>query len=262
MRNLWKWAIGAVVAIAVLIPVGTYVFIHFVEGDAPAPLTLDSSSGQAATSTSLTATGSTSTTATTTTATSGTTATTAATAATATTAASGGATVTYRPTSDSILGYRVQERLFGQANEAFGRTSSITGSMTISGATVSAVDLSVDMKTVKSNQSQRDEQFNSRIMETSRFPTATFKLSQPVVLSGVPTDATVVDAKATGDLSLHGVTKSVTFDIKTQRDGANIKVNGTIPVVFADYRISNPSGGPATTEDHGVLEFLVVFARA
>jgi hypothetical protein len=34
-------------------------------------------------------------------------------------------------------------------------------------------------------------------------------------------------------------------------------VNGSIPVVFADYGISNPSGGPATTEDHGILEFLV-----
>ena len=73
---------------------------------------------------------------------------------------------------------------------------------------------------------------------------------------------TVVSTRATGDLTLHGVTKSVTFDLSAQRDGANIKVNGTIPVVFADYRISNPSGGPATTADNGLLEFLVVFERA
>ncbi len=82
------------------------------------------------------------------------------------------------------------------------------------------------------------------------------------MLSSVPTDDRVVDAQATGDLTLHGVTKRVTFSLKAQRDGANIKVNGTIPIVFADYQIDNPSGGPATTEDHGVLEFLVVFEPA
>ena len=40
--------------------------------------------------------------------------------------------------------------------------------------------------------------------------------------------------------------------------------NGTrrIPVVFADYKIGNPSAGPANTEDRGVVEFLVVFEPA
>jgi polyisoprenoid-binding protein YceI len=129
------------------------------------------------------------------------------------------------------------------------------------GATVNTVELTVNMKTVRSDQSQRDGQFNSRIMETSRYPTATFKLTQPLVLATVPSDSTVVNVKATGDLTLHGVTKSVTFDLAAQRDGANIKVNGKIPVVFADYRIANPSGGPATTADNGVIEFLVVFEK-
>ena len=68
-----------------------------------------------------------------------------------------------------------------------------------------------------------------------------------------------MNAKATGNLTLRGITKSVTFDLTAQRVGNNVKVNGNIPVVFADYKISNPSGGPATTEDHGVIEFLLVF---
>jgi len=134
--------------------------------------------------------------------------------------------------------------------------------MTLDGATVSTVELTVDMKTVKSDQSQRDGQFNSRIMETSRYPTATFKLTRPLTLPSVPSDSTVVTAQATGDLTVHGVTKSVTFDLSAQRDAANIKVNGNIPLVFADYKIDNPSGGPATTADNGLIEFLVVFEKA
>ncbi len=232
MSKVWKWVLAVAVGIAIAIPVGTYVFIHFIEGDPPARLTLDSKGSSArggpTTVPSAGATGST----------------------------TGGA---WRPTPASVVGYRIKETLFGQSAEAVGRTSAVTGSMSIDGAIVSAVDLVVDMRTVKSDRGPRDGQFQGRIMNTASFPTATFKLTQPLVLSSVPTDDSVVDAQATGDLTLHGVTKRVTFGLKAQRNGANIKVNGTIPIVFADYQIDNPSGGPATTEDHGVLEFLVVF---
>lgn len=248
MRNAWKWILGSIVAVAVLIPAGTYVYIHFIDEEAPAPLTLDTGSS-GSTSTPSTASAATPTTQVT-----------GASPTTSSVAASGG--VTYRPTPASVVGYRVKEVLFGQSNEAAGRTSEVSGSMTLNGATVGSVDLSVNMASVKSGNGQRDGQYNGRIMETSRFPTATFKLTKPLTLSNVPTDATVVTAKATGDLTVHGVTKSVTFDLSAQRDGANVKVNGTIPIVFADYKIDNPSGGPATTEDHGVIEFLVVFATA
>ena len=244
MGKAGKWIRGAVAAVVVLVTAGTYVYIHFVEGDPPAKLTLDSRRSSPVPSSTAPA------------------ATAGSTTSTAVAAAASGGAATYRPTSASVVGYRVKEVLFGQSNEAVGRTSSVTGSMTLDGASVSAVDLSVNMKTVKSDQSQRDGQFNGRIMNTSTYPTATFKLSQPLVLSSVPSDSTVVDARATGDLTLHGVTKTVTFDLKAQRDGADIKVNGTIPIVFADYNVNNPSGGPANTEDHGVLEFLVVFEKA
>jgi polyisoprenoid-binding protein YceI len=251
MARYWKWLLGAVVGIAVAIPVGTYVYIHFIEGDPPPPLTLDSAASGQVTTTTATAPASTG-------GSTSTTAPPAQPAAQASSAVSG----SWRPTSGSVLGYRVKEVLFGQTNEAVGRTSDISGTMTIDGASVSAVDLTVNMKTVSSDRSQRDGQFQGRIMNTSSFPTATFSLTQPLTLSAIPSDNAVVNAKATGNLTLRGTTKAVTFDLKAQRDGANVKVNGTIPIVFADYRIPNPSGGPASTEDHGVIEFLVVFAKA
>ena len=247
MSKAWKIVIAAVVGVVIAIPVGTYVYIHFIAGDPPPPLTLDSGPGSAAQlatpTTTAPAAGATA-------------------ASTSTTVVATAAALNYKPTSASVLGYRVKEVLFGQSNEAVGRTSDITGSMTLNGATVSAVDLTVNMRTVRSDQSQRDGQFNGRIMNTSTYPTATFILTQPLTLSNVPSDSTVVNAKATGELTLRGVARSVTFDLMAQRDGDNVKVNGTIPVVFADYRIPNPSGGPASTEDHGVIEFLLVFEKA
>jgi polyisoprenoid-binding protein YceI len=180
--------------------------------------------------------------------------------ATTVVAATGDIAGSWKPTSKSVVGYRVQETLFGAKNEAYGRTSNVTGSMSISGTTISAVDLTVDMASISSDRTQRDGQFRGRIMQTSQFPTATFKLAQPIVLSSVPTGQ--ISQKATGQLTLHGVTKPVTLDIKAQRNGAAIEVNGSTPIKFADYGISDPSGGPAQAEDHGVMEFLVIFEKA
>ncbi len=248
MKWQLKWVLAAIVGIAVAIPVGTWVYINVISEDAPPPLTLDvAESGPATTITTPRAPGSTAPGATTPTS-----------AAQAESPLSG----TWRPTSGSVLGYRVKEVLFGQSKEAVGRTDDISGSMTMNGAVVSAVELSVDLRTVSSDSDQRDGQFQGRIMNTARFPNATFKLTEPLTLSAVPSDASVVEARATGDLTLRGTTRSVTFDLKAQRDGANIKVNGSIPIVFADYNIPNPSTPTARTEDNGILEFLVVFTRA
>ena len=45
--------------------------------------------------------------------------------------------------------------------------------------------------------------------------------------------------------------------------GTQIEVAGDIPVLFSDYNIQNPSfAGFVTTQDHGLLEFLLVFTKA
>jgi polyisoprenoid-binding protein YceI len=231
-----KWIVAAVAAIAVVVVGGPFVYIHFIEGKAAAPLKLSSVG----------------------------TATTVAGAATGSSVASGAPVAVdgvWKVASGSKAGYRIKETLFGQSNTAVGRTSAITGSFTISGTTATAGDFSVDMTQMSSDRSQRDGQFQHRIMDTSTFPTATFKLTQPIQLSTLPADGVQISAKATGDLMMHGTTKSVTFQVMAQRSGSTIQVSGSIPITFADWNISNPSGGPATTEDHGTLEFLLNFTH-
>ncbi|HVV36377.1 MAG TPA: YceI family protein [Acidimicrobiales bacterium] len=167
---------------------------------------------------------------------------------------------TWKASSDSIVGYRVQETLFGSSATATGRTSKVTGSITISGTTVNSGSFSIDMNSVSSDRTQRDGQFRGRIMNTAQFPTATFKLTRPIALSSVAMNEEI-KATATGDLTLHGVTQSVTFDVVAKRVTGQIKVNGEIPIHFADYGIGNPSGGPARVGDDGTLEFTLVFTR-
>ncbi len=163
---------------------------------------------------------------------------------------------------EMYVGYRVDEVLAGQNVTATGRTPSVTGSLTISGTKVSTAEFTAQMATVKSDKDQRDGQFSGRIMEAAKFPTATFKLTSPIDFKTVPVGTAKITASTTGDLTLHGVTKSVTFDISGFASGNEMTIAGEIPVKFADYSIANPSFGPITTEDHGALEFLLVLKKA
>jgi len=161
-----------------------------------------------------------------------------------------------------VVGYRVNEVLFGQSNVAVGRTGSITGSISVSGTTIRAASFTVDMTTVTSDRTQRDGQFNGRIMQTSTYPTATFTLTKPIDLGSIPATGVQHTFQATGNLALHGVTKVVTFQVTGKYTGSAIEVAGAIPITFADWNISNPSFGPVTTENHGVLEFALNLAKA
>ncbi len=167
----------------------------------------------------------------------------------------------WKATTKSVLGYRVKETLFGQATEGVGRTSAVTGTMTIIGTKATEVTLAVDLTGLKSDDNRRDNQVQGRILETSKFPTATFKSIEPIDFGKVPADKEKVSAKVKASLTLHGVTKTLSFDIAAQRNGATIEVVGSIPITFSEYGIENPSNVAATVGDTGTLEFAVTFAR-
>jgi polyisoprenoid-binding protein YceI len=238
MKRALRWiAIGAA-TVVVLVVGGTYVYIHFIEGDPPAPLSVNTvttdepsaSSGSSTTSDPSSADDS-------------------------------SVDGTWQPTGDSVVGYRVKETLFGQSTTAVGRTNDVTGKLLIDNEQATEASFTVDLTTVKSDRNQRDNQFQGRIMDTAQFPTATFELRQPIDLGTIPADGKVVSYTATGTLTLRGATKTVTVQLDAKRVGENIDVSGSIPITFDEWGIPNPSFGPASTEDHGELEFLLVFAK-
>jgi polyisoprenoid-binding protein YceI len=232
----WKvrWALTAAGAAAVLAVGGPWVYVHVVNNDQPAALT-------APTVTQASAAGSD-------------------TGASKATAADGTIDGTWKVANGSVAGYRVKEVLFGQSTEAVGRTSSIEGSLTVSGTTVTGGSFTVDMTTVTSDESRRDNQFRNRIMETSTYPTGTFELTSPIGLGSASVSQKTVTA--TGNLTLHGVTKTVTFKATATRSGSSVNVTGSLPITFEDYGIANPSFGPAQVGDDGTLEFSLTFAKA
>ena len=181
---------------------------------------------------------------------------------TTTAAAADGVDGTWTIGPESEVGYRVDETINGFATTANGRTNAITGTFVIAGTSVDSGDFTVDMTTFKSDESRRDGQFNGRIMSVDQFPTSTFVLTQPIDFGEIPADGVTITATATGDLTLRGVTKPVTFDVQATFANGRIGVLGQIPVVFADFGIPNPSIATISTEDNGLLEFVLIFDRA
>ena len=164
--------------------------------------------------------------------------------------------------ANSTVGYRIKEVLGGVDVEAAGRTDQVAGSLTISGTQATAGEFSVDMASITSDDSRRDGQFRGRIMSVDQFPTATFVLTAPIDFGAVPSDGTSLIATATGDLTLRGVTRSVTFEVDAKLEGGRIGVLGSIPILFSDYEIPDPSNVAAKVEDAGLLEFVLIFDRA
>jgi polyisoprenoid-binding protein YceI len=179
-------------------------------------------------------------------------------------AASGAAAVdgVWNVTQDSTLRYRVTESINGFDTEGVGETNRITGTLTLAGSAATAADFTVDMTSFTSNESRRDNQFNGRIMSVTEFPSSRFVLTSPIEFGAVPSTGETLTATATGELTLRGVTNPVTFDVTATLENGKVGVFGNIPVLFADYGIPNPSFGTITTEDNGLLEFILVFERA
>jgi polyisoprenoid-binding protein YceI len=245
-RHWLRWLIGAVVVLVVLGAAGPFIYIHFLNGSTPTALSLTpASSGSSESSGSTSESPSPSGT------------------ALAGTATSGAVAGSWTAGAGSVVGYRVNEVLFGQNATAVGRTTSVTGHLVIAGTTATAATFSVPMDTVHSDKTQRDSQFDGRIMDVSQYPTGTFALTDPIDLAPLPAAGTVKSYTAHGKLTLHGTTRAVTFTLTAERKGTQVEVAGHIPVLFSDYDITNPSfGGVVTTQDHGLLEFLLVFSRA
>ena len=210
---------------------GPYVYIHFIEGPAPAKLELPKAT--ATSSTSVTSGG-------------------------AASASSSSLSGTWNVGAGSLAGYRVQEVLLGQSATAVGRTSEIWGSLTIAGSTVTRGTFTANMASVVSDQSQRNADFDGPIMDVSQYPTATLTLSSPIDLGTIPADGVQEHYDATGALDMHGVTKTVNFAVSAERLGSEIDVLADITIPFSEWDIANPSiGGFVTTANSGTLEVLL-----
>jgi polyisoprenoid-binding protein YceI len=137
-----------------------------------------------------------------------------------------------------------------------GHTNKIKGSITVD----DSLDLSkkpleaqldVDLGSIDTGISLRNEHMRDNFLQTAKYPKATFKATS---ITAVPTtlkDGETVKANASGEFTLHGVTVkrtipvSITFhkNCKSQAKFEEcdlIQIKSTFPIAFKDFNIQRP----------------------
>ena len=165
--------------------------------------------------------------------------------------------------SSAFVGYRVNEELVGVgAQTAFGRTPDVSGTMVIDGTTATKAAFDADLSTLESDEPFRDGTLGGQSLETDRFPTATFTLTEPIEFGSVPSGGETVKVDATGTLTLHGVTRDVTIPLDAKFVNDVIVVTGLLEIQFADYGIEKPVAGRVLSiEDRGQMELQLFFTK-
>jgi polyisoprenoid-binding protein YceI len=177
-------------------------------------------------------------------------------------------TGTWTVDSGSQAGYRVREKLasLSAPSDAVGRTTAVTGTLALSqaasGYSVTAASISVDVGKLASDQSRRDQRIRSQGLESDRYPTATFKLTSPIALAADAANGQTIHVSATGDLTIHGVTKRVTIPIDARMTGSKIELVGSITFPFSQFGMTPPSiGGFVSVENNATMEFQVLLTQ-
>jgi len=147
--------------------------------------------------------------------------------------------------SGSKADYRVREQLarLSAPSDAVGTTTGVTGSIMI-GADGKIVaegsKLVVDLTTLQSDSSMRDGFIARSTLNTSQFPTATFVPTEVKGLTGPLPTSGQQTFQLVGNLTMHGVTKPVTFNVTTQVNGGDVTGQATTDFKFEDFGMSPP----------------------
>lgn len=96
---------------------------------------------------------------------------------------------------------------------------------------------SVPIKNFEFDKSLMKEHFNEKYMETEKYPKSTFK--------GKVEAYTIKDGQqnvvAKGDLTIHGITRTVEIPGTVESNQGNILIKAAFPISVADYEIKIPS---------------------
>ena len=175
--------------------------------------------------------------------------------------------------SGSVARYHVSEKFAGQSSshEAVAESSSVSGTLSVIGSAgalqAAGSTVVVDLSSLHSidtvlgfNVSNRDR-IVSQTLSVQQFPQATFKADPFAIPAGLESGQEVT-LTVPGQLTIHGMTRSVTATIKAQLTGSTVQALGTIPTTMTDFGISPPALPITVVQPQVTIEFKLNLTRA
>lgn len=168
------------------------------------------------------------------------------TAATSSQSGRGGATYQLDP-AKTTASFTINEVLLGQPNTVVGTTQDVKGSFSLdlgdpAGAEYGPVEINAD--SFVTDDDRRNGAIRRFILQTNNPDNATVTF-QPTSVEGLPSSAdvgTAFEVSVTGDLTLHGITQSVTFQGQVTAASAD-EIQGSLSasVPRADFDLNIPN---------------------
>ena len=165
--------------------------------------------------------------------------------------------------SGSSAKYVVREKLAALpvSSDAVGTTSSITGDIFLTPAGLATGQTSsfkVDLRTLKTDEALRDRFVGDMTLQTGRFPFAEFVVTGVTPFPANYVDGTEVSINITGNMTIHGVTKPLTFASKARRAGNALTGIADVDFKMGDFGITPPDVRLAKAEDGVHLQIVIV----
>jgi|GEM_PF-573786 len=183
----------------------------------------------------------------------------AAAATSATAAASRGVKLTIDP-SGTQGAYHVQEQLAGHdfTSEAVGRTNAVTGAIVLdAGGKIVPAQSSIvlDLRTLKSDQSMRDNYVQHDPLQTSQYPMATFVPNQATGIPWPLPASGTAKFDLAGDMTVHGTSKPLTWTVSATFGPDKVTGSASTPFTFTEFGMQPPRTMIAlSVKDGGTLE--------
>ena len=141
--------------------------------------------------------------------------------------------------------YRVREQLLHHdlPNDAIGRTSAITGGITLNAdgtIDTAASKITIDVTSLKSDQERRDGYVQHRILETAQYPSVVFT---PTAFQGAKLPLSASGSQSfdvSGLLTVHGVTRPTVWHVTAQSKNADVTGTGSTQFTFEDASLAQP----------------------
>ena len=124
-----------------------------------------------------------------------------------------------------------------------GETSAVSGQFLLStapAATLQSLRITVDLRTLDSGSTERDQHVRDDTFDTARFPLAVFTVAQSQIFSGNYREGQTVKFSLEGQLTLHGVTHPVTFAMQGKREAGAITGSGSVVVELQSFGMKDP----------------------
>jgi polyisoprenoid-binding protein YceI len=188
-------------------------------------------------------------------------------AASAAAASAPGGATTYTIAGDkSQAKVTVNEKLANlpSPSDAVLTTNAIQGQLFLGADTkpIEGAKIMVDMRTLKSDKTQRDNFIRTNTLQADQFPLAEFVVTGVDGWTGPLTEGKSSTFKLLGNMTIHGVTKPVTFDTTATMQGGNVTGMATTTFKFQDFGMTPPNVSVAKATDTIKLDMNIVANKA